>query len=382
MNDFLQRLQALTEKRNALLDETNTLLEAEDLTPELRDQVKVNQDQIVDIDDRIDILERQNGFTLKEAAERMTESEVINKDVYASDEYKRALNEFLATGNDYAIRAILDDTNSTYGAYLIPVKDEYLRKRIALNPIRKFANVVSNIQPVEYTPLIASDALAQGDSWDDTSDSEASTSVTPYLLTSPVIMHPRVYYAGMGDMDEEIVRAAEAKFATKEAALVITGDGSLEATGVLDASSAGETAAADDAFTLAEFRALIASLSEQYLSAPECKLIMNRSTYNYIIALKRAGSEASFNPENNKELWLDGYEVLPYSAMASTLEAEAKMVLIADLWNYHIRETGLYVRKSNDGADPRKHLFIVEKFFGANLLDSDSAKHLILDDGE
>lgn len=377
--DFLEKLQKLTEQRNSLYEENNRILEAEEVPQEQRDQVKANQDQIVDLDDQIDMLERQNGFSLREAAQRMTETEVENKDLYASDEYKRALNEFIATGNDYAIRGVLDDTGSTYGRYLIPVSDKWLRKREATNPIRQFANVVTDIQPVDYTPLSAGTALNQGDSWSDTSTAAASTSVVPWLVTAPVIMHPRVYHAGMSGMDEEIIRAAETAFMTNELSLVINGTGSSQAYGIVARAGSGKVAAATDAITLAEFRALIAAMDDKFLQAPECKLLMTRATYATIIGLKRTAGEMSINPENEKKLYLDGFEVITNSNMDDLDSGvSSEVVAIADLAQYHMRETGLYVRKSNDATDPRKILFIVEKFFGANLLDTTAAKTLDL----
>lgn len=383
--DFITQIQNLKKRYEAVVAENKeivALAETEDraMTDEEKAKLTANDETAKELQERAENLKKVNGFD-----ERAFEQELKyefdkiedRQEKLASPEYRKAFFNWLRTGDDREMRTAIG-VGSTSGGYFLPYQKDWFKLLEVSNPIRKHCRVFKDNSITDYISIGDATTLAEDDSWADGSGTPAKVNVTPYLLSARTLVHERVLMQSQPGIEEAIRQSVSRSMAVEELHQCLAGDGSQEGYGILTSVSAGKTTASATALTLAEWREFLASLDEQY-HANGATLLMKRSIYNAIRALKEAAYQLSLDGEQPGQLYLDGIvtELVYGSDLASSLTASSKIAILMDLYHFVIKESDVWIKRVPNSSDGRNLEIDIFKLFGCNTIDTNAGKYLI-----
>ena len=162
-----------------------------------------------------------------------------------------------------------------------------------------------------------------------------------------------------------------------------TGDASSKPQGIVTGSSAGKTAAANNAITVSEVMDLFYSVDASYRNAPGAGFMMNSSTAKAIRVL-------GFGQSNDFPAYVPGMSVgepdmlfgkpVYINEDVASIGADAKVMVFGDLKQYYVHEAGgvQILRLNERFADALSTGFIGYRRVDGNVLQSSAIKHLVM----
>jgi HK97 family phage major capsid protein len=162
-----------------------------------------------------------------------------------------------------------------------------------------------------------------------------------------------------------------------------TGDASSKPQGIVTGSSAGKTAAANNAITVSEVMDLFYSVDASYRNAPGAGFMMNSSTAKAIRVL-------GFGSSNDFPAYVPGMSVgepdmlfgkpVYINEDVASIGADAKVMVFGDLKQYYVHEAGgvQILRLNERFADALSTGFIGYRRVDGNVLQSSAIKHLVM----
>lgn len=182
---------------------------------------------------------------------------------------------------------------------------------------------------------------------------------------------------------EEIVRNAMAERIGRIGNRHLTvGTGNSQPNGIVTASSAGKTAAAQAAFTFDEIIALEHSVDPAYRADPSCRFMFNDATLQAIRKLKDGEGRYIWQPADMKAgipSNIDGYAYVVNQAMASPAQG-TKPIVFGAMNRYVVRMVKQFAirRLVERYADYDQTGFIGFTRLDGELLDTAAVKHLAM----
>lgn len=354
----MNKMQELLDKRAKLLKKARGILDTADAeTREMSSEERSKYDAVMadfetvnsDIERLRKLNEAENDTESRGAS--VTKPAVPNdgkpenrKDLRESEEYRKAFDGYLRSGNLEELRAMSIGTDAN-GGYLVPsdLNSRIIRALPDVSAVRKYANVIT-LQHDRDIPVTNSKGVVY---WkDEAADYAESTpthdkaSLTAYKLTYLVKLSEELLADAGYDLFAELAKnyadlagvAMESKFCQ--------GTGTSQIQGLIAGGSAGKTAAATAAITADELIDFHYSLAKQYRN--KAIYLGNTSTAKAIRKLK--------NGTTGEYLWQpalasgqpDTLLGLPYeeSAGMPDLGAGTTPLILGDLSYYTIAERG------------------------------------------